>query len=437
MSSKVMNCSLGILALIFSSWIEASELTPLGAERNSSPDQGIPEWNDSLQWVQEKLPKLRAEQPLFTIDHTNLETYRNQLPDGLAALVLEYPDSFRVPVYPSYRTHRVPDYIYQAALKNRESSRLIDEGNGLAGAYPGPPFPEPDSALEVLWNHLIAWRGVYTKINFTEVLTYSSGESKAIETEMELSMPYYDINRETLPRDHIKMLYLSQTTAPPQLAGGALLVFDTLNQRLEPRKVWTYVAQQRRVKRMPFLSHDSVNPNSGLIRVVDEVDLFNGTPERYDWVNLGKQALIVPYNNEDMKQLNLQDLRPVHHLNINRTRFERHRVWVIEGRLKPGETHLYPRRRLYIDEDSWMALVAEQFDRDDELWRVSLSYTRYYPEMPGVWKAVDTFHDLKNHDHFSQGILATPTGKPPIEFYDNLPEENNFSPSRLRSVGRR
>ncbi len=50
------------------------------------------------------------------------------------------------------------------------------------------------------------------------------------------------------------------------------------------------------------------------------------------------------------------------HVNPDLERWELHRVWVVEATLKEGKRHIYAKRVLYIDEDSWLAVATDQYD---------------------------------------------------------------------------
>ena len=51
-------------------------------------------------------------------------------------------------------------------------------------------------------------------------------------------------------------------------------------------------------------------------------------------------------------------------------RYELHRVWVVDSKLKAGQSHLYSRRTLYVDEDSWQILAVDCYDSRGQLYRV-------------------------------------------------------------------
>ena len=110
-----------------------------------------------------------------------------------------------------------------------------------------------------------------------------------------------------------------------------------------------------------------------------------------------------------------------------------HRVWVIKGELKPDQYHPYKTRVLYLDEDSWLAIMAENYDKNGKLWRVSLSYTNVMPELPGVFKVADVFHDLRNKAYYIQAVESK-AGKS-MDVSTSMPSKAEFMPSSLRRKG--
>src|SRR5664280_2250069 len=76
-------------------------------------------------------------------------------------------------------------------------------------------------------------------------------------------------------------------------------------------------------------------------------------------------------------------------INQDLTRYELHRVWVVEAKLKPGTSHIYPRRTFYVDEDSWQVLAVDQYDSHGQLWRVSEAHCINYYEVPTFWSTLE------------------------------------------------
>jgi len=78
-------------------------------------------------------------------------------------------------------------------------------------------------------------------------------------------------------------------------------------------------------------------------------------------------------------------------------RYEKQRVWIVEGNLKEGQRHLYSKRRIYIVEDSWTALAGETYDSRGNLWRVSYAYPCNLYDVGGSYSnAYGTYDLLQN-----------------------------------------
>ena len=41
------------------------------------------------------------------------------------------------------------------------------------------------------------------------------------------------------------------------------------------------------------------------------------------------------------------------------------------GTLKSGQRHIYAKRHMYFDEDTWQKAVIDHYDGRDQLWRVA------------------------------------------------------------------
>ena len=129
---------------------------------------------------------------------------------------------------------------------------------------------------------------------------------------------------------------------------------ETLDQVKEPRNAWIYNPGQRRVRRAPEIAYDNPGTASDGMRTSDQLDMFNGALDRYTWELVGKREMIVPYNSYKLhsdKVKYAEILKPLH-INQDLTRYELHRVWVVEAKLKPGTqphlpaAHLLHRRGL-------------------------------------------------------------------------------------------
>lgn len=421
------------------------ELTPLGAERAGNKAGDIPPWRGGLSLPpvqyseagQHHPDPYENDQPLFTITAANMQKYADFLTDGQKAMFKTYPDTFRMPVYPTRRTAAAPDWVYENTYKNALRAELAENGNGLLYAYGGIPFPIANNGLEAIWNHITRWRGVYLTRRASEIAVQVNGDFSLVTVQQEVEFNYYRQDRSIDDLDNILFYYLSFTKAPARLAGGAVLVHETLNQVDEPRQAWGYNAGQRRVRRAPNLAYDTPIAAADGLRYADDTDMFNGAPDRYNWKLVGKEEVYIPYNSYKLSsnKSSYKDVINPGHLNPEYTRYEKHRVWVVEATLKDGMRHVYHKRRFYIDEDTWGIAVADLYDSTGELWRVNMAYIKTYYELPVTWTTLDVFHDLKAKRYHVQGLDSEE--RKTIDYSQEPPGERYFTPSELRRRGRR
>ena len=403
-----------------------SELTPLGADRQGNADGTIPGWGEST-----SSEAVSADKPLFEITAANLDQYRDNLSVGQIALFERYPETFRMPVYPSKRTANYPERIYDNTLKAASNAELLNGGNGFKGAYDAYPFPLPENGLEALWNHIVRYRGEYIKRPTVEATVEQSGSYTYARSEDEILFNYNQPDGSEADLENILFYYLSKNDD-----GSAQLIHETQDQSAEPRLAWGYLPGIRRVRRAPILSYDTPVGGGGL-RTADDTDLYNGAPDLYDWTLKGKKEIYIPYNNQQLlkETPEYDDIFIAGHINPDFTRYELHRVWVVEGKLKDDKRHIYSRRTLYLDEDSWGAAVVDQYDGRDQLWKVSIAYLANYEDVPTTWTTWDVFHDLQSRRYHVQGLVNK--GNTAIAFPEVMPKKKHFTPASLRRMGRR
>ena len=362
--------------------------------------------------------------------------YENHLSDGQKALFKTYPDTFKMPIYKSRRTGAAPQWLYDNTFKNATNATLVEGGNGLEGAIGGIPFPIPANGLEAIWNHNLRWRGEYGIRRASEVAVQRDGGYSLITTQAEILYNYYRPDMTIEDLNNVAIYYLSFTKAPARLAGGAVLAHETLNQIKEGRRAWGYNAGQRRVRKAPNLAYDTPVAAADGLRTIDETDMYNGAPDRYNWKLLGKKEIYIPYNNYRVgsPEVSYKELLIPGHINPEFTRYEKHRVWVVEANLKEGSRHIYQKRRFYIDEDSWGAAVIDMYDERNELYRISMAYLKSYYEIPATWTAMDVYHDLQARRYHVQGMDNEE--RTTMDFSQASPGTRYFTPQELRRRGR-
>jgi hypothetical protein len=158
--------------------------------------------------------------------------------------------------------------------------------------------------------------------------------------------------------------------------------------------------------RDPTIGYDFASRNTDGLRTVDDFELFNGPPDRFEWKILGKKELYIPYNAYRLHGAGVgsDELLLRSHIAPELARYELHRVWVVEGTLESGMQHVYSRRVFYVDEDSWQIAVADSWDPQGELWRVNEAHALNYYDVPVHWSTLEVFYDLRERRYLVEGI---------------------------------
>jgi hypothetical protein len=418
----------------------SGQLTPIGAERGGNSDGSIPAWQGGLsatpsaQLADGSLKDpFAADQPLFSVTAANMAQYDTVLTPGLKAMLKQHPKSLYLPVYPTRRSASYPEEVYRTSAENALKTELVNGGNGVLHFQQGVPFPLPTNAVEVVWNHITRYRGGSIKAISNQAVVERNGSFGLYRTESQLNFGPTITDLE--PGANLLFFFKSKTLAPALASGTVNLVHETLDQVSEPRRAWTYNSGQRRVRRAPTLGYDSPGSNSQGLKTTDNLDMFNGAPDRYDWQLLGKREVLIPYNSYRLfdRTQPYKKILQAGHLNPELTRFEKHRVWVVEGTLKSGQRHVYSKRTFYIDEDSWQVSLADHYDNRGHLWRVSLGYAMNFYTRQIPWLAMESVHDLQNGRYVSS--LMTNGERGAITFGETATSKE-FTPDALRRWGR-
>jgi hypothetical protein len=417
------------------------DLTPLGAEKAGNADGSIPAWDGGLaqdanayQAAAGYKDPYAGEQPLLVITRANAKEHADRLSPGQLAMFERYSDSWKMQVYPTHRSASYPQKVYDAAKANAVSAKLIQNGNGIADFKVAYPFPVPQSALEVLWNHLTRYRGDSVKRHYAQAVPHASGDYFMTQIE-DLFLFNQDAGDYKQTNGNVLFYFRQSVLAPARLAGTELLVHETVDQVKEPRLAWLYSAGQRRVRRAPNVAYDSPGTASDGIRTTDNFDMFSGAPDRYDWELVGKKEMYVPYNNYRFasRANKYSDIVKKGHVNSDLTRYELHRVWHVRAKLKAGVRHQYKQRDMYFDEDSYQLLVVDHYDNRDKLWRFAESYTINLYDQQLVWTRGDAVYDLIG-GRYVIGLLSN---EEPADQFGIALKPSDFTPAQLRRDSRR
>jgi hypothetical protein len=414
-------------------------LTPIGAEKAGNGDE-IPAWTGGLTTPPEDyegdgryVDPFEDDEELFRIDSSNVDQYTDNLSPGQIAMIKTYEDYF-IPVYQTRRTVTYPQDIQEQSIKNATEVELIPSGNGLENYTSGVAFPIPKNGLELIFNHTTRYRGGSVIRNVAQVTPTKGGEFSAVKfTESvtdRVELADYEPGK-----DENVLFYFKQTiTAPSRLAGNVLLVHETLNQVKEARRAWLYNSGQRRVRRAPNVAYDGPGTAADGQRTTDNLDLYNGAPDRYNWELKGKKEMYIPYNSYTLTDADLEydDIIQPGHVDQELTRYELHRVWHVTATLKDEERHVYAKRDFYIDEDSWQIAIVDHYDGRGNLWRVAEAHAiqAYDAVIPGY--AFETLYDLLSGRYLVMGL--TNEEEDPYT-YGTEARSRDYTPASLRRSG--
>jgi Flp pilus assembly protein TadD len=414
------------------------DLTPIGAERSGNAAGTIPSWSGGLtasQWPagfkkgQRLANPYAGERPLFTITASNLDEHRTRLSEAHQALLRKYP-GYRMPVYATHRAAAYPQAIYDATQANHGRAKLLGSDH-LDGARLGFPFPQPQSGVEVMWNHRVRYRGNTVESQSQQAVVGANGkETLRVRVNERAYFRYGNtLDPADIAQQNILLYYLLRFTAP----GNNLLALahETANSDKDARAIWVGPPGLGRLFRVPPVGYDQPFPSTEGLYYVDMIDMYNGAFDRYVWKLVGKRELYLPYNGYRLSDgsFRYEQLLTPNHLNPDATRYELHRVWVVEATERGGKHHSFGLRTFYVDEDSWNVALVENHDREGGLWRFQEGHLLPLYDVPAVNSAPVITYDLRDGRYFASRLTAE---EPPAK-YDVPMKTSEFMPATVEA----
>jgi len=365
------------------------QLTPMGAEQAGTPPDellpALPPWRGGLRTPPPEFdgtlqnPYAR-EAAVATIQQDQLAQWNRLLPTGLKVLLQQVAPLIRV--YPSHRSATAPESQFELAYRNRiRVDRTLN--GGFQYGQGAIPFPQPAKGDELLWNHLLAWRGTRfdgKALQIQAELHSNDVSSTEMLWQVSEQWPWHQADnsgcghaclgeqaewhqeQQMLLERHWQLLStgdLANTNRPGEQGAGSW------QQQL-------YLDAGKPMNDVNLMGKWPEGWQNGA-ELPQTVELFNSLPAEYHWSVLGKSELVVPYHNYPVT---FDDARKdAAHVEqwVASLRFEKHRVWVVDGALRKGASNRYRKRVYYIDEDSWQILVADFYDASGGLQAVGLN----------------------------------------------------------------
>lgn len=422
------------------------ELTPVGAISAANADGTIPAWQGGLpiqpQGTQPRPENGYLDDPYpndkirFSITAQNYKQYADKLAPGHQAMFEKYPD-FVMHIYPTRRSAAFRESFYAQTLANATRCTLTEDGEGVLNQQGGFPFPLAQNGAEAILNHLNGFWGMtslhvippgFIVLPNGEIISQGGSEYFAVFPNNRADAEgKYPNNRMALV-DYIE---------PPRRKGEVILILDPKNLSAEEQKIWQYMPGQRRVRRAPGLSYDTPDPSTGNLGTYDDIYMYMGKIDRYNWKLKGRKEMFIMYNNYRIYKATRKEVMTPHFLNPDLVRWELHRVYEVEAVLKEGKRHAYAKRVLYLDEDQWNVSHTDKYDGRGNLWRYqdSVSFQAYDVQghLPGIWFYVDLTTDTYAANSV---FIETPMGMGK-QNQDQDISFDIFTPEHLRRIGRR
>jgi hypothetical protein len=390
-------CTLALTSLATQAAVSAEEaqqlgttLTPMGAEMAGNKDGSIPAWDLSktvtkpLPGWKQKYPRSAqpyldpypGEKPLYSITADNMAQYADKLDPGAVFLLKNRP-GYRMDVYPTHRSVPHPGWVYDNNKKCATTSKLVGGGLGFEGAHACVPFPIPKNGYEVMWNMITFYMPALHSLEADAYLVDSRGEKTFLSRVDMLA-----VERQYWEQDRKESRYLSREfveyLAPAAKAGNRDLALRALHQEREEDQQFVYTQGLRRVRLAPELKYDTVVTAYGGMYLFDELNGFTGRMDRFDFKLLGKKEMLVMYNGVKSVRASIDELAGKQFAKPEMVRWELHRVWVVEGTLKPGMRHSQSKKVFYIDEDSWHYSAYNAYDQNGKL--IKIDYANLIPD---------------------------------------------------------
>ena len=419
-------------------------LTPIGAERAGNADGSIAAWDGGLTEKPagfeqgERLPNpFPQDKPIYTITAANMAAHAESLSEGHKALLKTYPDTYFMHVFESRRTCNFSQKVYDHARRNAVSGRLVSDGNGIEGALVGAPFPFPQNGLHVFWNHRLSPRPFKFRRWYAMAPVAADGSYELIRKVDDGINHFAGPGRRTegdvatlADLQNIWVTRREQTTAPGRVSGNIELMRDTVDLATGPRQAWAHTpGPPARVRRVLESGYDTELSFSGGLAAYDQMDMWNGPPDRFDLRLVGKREIITPINNFDLANAAYADLLRPGHINQHHVRYENARAWVVDARLKPGSSHVDARRLAYQNEDAMRWFAIANYDAAGTLARVQEGPLTHWYDIGICYNAMELVYDLRSGQYLANAMTAE---EPRITTTSDDVRPERYTPAAMR-----
>jgi len=420
------------------------ERLPWGAIKAGNKDGSIPAWTGGLPdstkpagftpnsgfWP-DPFPD---DKVLFTITAANMAQYADKLSDGTKELLKRFPNSFKLNVYPTHRGVNYPDWQIENMKKHTAGRcKLVAGGHGVEGCFGGVPFPVPKNGYEAMWNLQLGFKGA-SDWTYGQGWYVDAAGNKVMTSEVanRNHNDYYNKNT-TLEKYYADGgLYLASNnvySGPARNVGEGNLLKKYLSPG-HPDKSWNYSPGQRRVRLSPDAAYDFPIATTGGALLYDEIFMFSGKMDRFDWKLVGVKEMYIPYNGHRWSNAKPEEILQKSHPNPDLFKWELHRVYVVEATLKPGMRHVVPKKRFYLDEDAApMGSMYDGWDASGKLSRAAFGPGKYIYDKRIAYGSTTWTYEFNTGVYYHSSISGGMKGH--LIEIDTVDRDTFYSPEGL------
>ena len=207
---------------------------------------------------------------------------------------------------------------------------------------------------------------------------------------------------------------------PPDYRGIILLAYaykaaDKPRDDNRDADIWVHIPDLRRVRRISGARR--TDPIAGTDMTSEDQGCFQGLRTEFEWEYIGETDVLAPFDSEIKGYPLAEDANfgPTGFSYANDT-WQLRKAIVIEQ--KPKESHIYKRKRMWLDKETYNCLYAAAYDRRNELWKI-IQPAYHWSQRPDQVKPIEGINSLMPSANIVVNVL-TGTGVR-IEVYDAQP----------------
>lgn len=302
-----------------------------------------------------------------TYDKSNAEEIRGLVPDIMIDWI-KNPEKWG-PFYINETEYIkygfVPGYI-EATNKYKGTCKLGSDG-GLLNWVAGMPFENPQNGLEIIWNYEKRYRSDDFDHTYVSPITdkngsvkhYIRGSSRRLfmvgRTELD-PKPVYPNNQ------GLELMDTLGYYDPYDMKGVIPLSYRYTDQH-KANDMWMYIPTMRRVRRMSTAQRmDSLG--GGHESTWDDFLNFSGKVIQYNWKLIEKRDALLP----TLAKGKPEWVEGRHLVGVN-DHYRRVKAYIIEC-IPKDPNHIYSKKVMWVDSESFHMPYGEYFDRKGKLWKV-------------------------------------------------------------------